>query len=115
NISSLLSLLGMKGPSRAHAGQQSILKRRRLGFENCESRQLLAGASIFGTVVQTPSSSGFSPTDVAMPGVPIELYKDNGDNNFDPGTDMLAKPTQNSAPVTGAFSFTDIADGHYYL
>jgi hypothetical protein len=86
-----------------------------LGFENCESRQLLAGASIFGTVVQTPTSSGFSPTDVAMPGVPIELYKDNGDNNFDPGTDMLAKPTQNSAPVTGAFSFTDIADGHYYL
>ena len=87
---------------------------RRLGFELCEDRDLLSGASITGVKFDTVNSSGFSAGDVPQAGVFIDLYKDNGDAVFNPATDTLAD-RQQTAAGTGAYTFNNVADGHYFI
>ena len=89
-------------------------RNRRLGFELCEARELLAGASIAGIKFDTANSSGFSSGDKPQSGVVIDLYKDKGDGIFNPATDMLVNQ-QITQPVTGAFTFSNVADGLYYI
>lgn len=114
---SLFGVLG--GPDQpASSRRRTAGKRRRLGFELCEDRHLLAGASIAGVKFDTVSSSGFTsvgtPHDVPLGGVFIDLYKDNGDNVFNKVTDTLVD-RQQSAAGTGAYTFNNVADGHYYI
>jgi hypothetical protein len=89
-------------------------RRRRLNFELCEGREMLAGASITGITVQTALSSGFSAGDTPQGGVFVDLYKDNGDNVFNPPFDALSDREQ-SAAGTGIYTFNNVADGHYYI
>ncbi len=89
-------------------------RRRRLSFEWCESRHLLSGASITGITFDTALSSGFSAGDVPQGGVKVNLYQDNGDGIFDPNVDSLVDQ-QTSAAGTGVYTFSNVADGHYYI
>ncbi len=89
-------------------------RRRRLGFELCEDRRVLSGASITGTVFDTVSNSGFSAGDVPQAGVPVNLYLDNGDGTFNPSTDTRVDQ-QTSAVGTGLYTFGNVADGLYYI
>jgi hypothetical protein len=105
---------------RGPAGKSSPKRRgttargRRLGFELCEDRDLLSGASITGVKFDTVNSSGFSAGDVPQAGVFIDLYKDNGDAVFNVASDTLAD-RQQTAVGTGAFAFNNVADGHYFI
>jgi hypothetical protein len=75
---------------------------------------MLAAASITGIKFDTVNSSGFSAGDVPQGGVFIDLFKDNGDNVFNPATDSRVD-RQETATGTGAYTFSDVADGHYYI
>jgi len=109
---SLLSILG--GDSATRQRGSKAKRARRLGFEMCESRNLLAGASITGIKVETVNNNGFSPGDTPLAGVFIDLYKDNGDAVFNVATDALAD-RQQTAAGTGAYAFNNVADGRYFI
>ena len=115
-LASLLTRVG--SPATRPAGRRpGAAKRhaRRLGFELCEDRALLSGASIAGIKFDTVSSSGFTPgTDVPQGGVFIDLYKETSNTTFDPATDTLVD-RQQTAAGTGAYTFSNVADGHYYI
>ena len=111
-IARVLRLFG--APSRTSQPRRVTKKSRRLSFELCESRELLDGASLSGVKFNTFNPSGFSQNDVPQGGVLIDLFKDNGDNVFNPAVDTLVDQQQ-TAPGTGAFTFSNVADGHYYI
>jgi hypothetical protein len=92
----------------------AIGRSRRASFELCEDRNLLSGVSISGIKFATAHPSGFSPGDTPLGGVFIDLYKDNGDSVFNPGSDTLVD-RQQTAAVTGAYTFANVADGHYFI
>jgi SdrD B-like domain len=83
-------------------------------FERCEDRSLLAGASITGIKFATASPNGFGPGDVPLGGVFVDLYKDNGDGVLNTASDSLAD-RQQTAAGTGAYTFANVADGHYFI
>src|SRR5262249_33813363 len=88
-------------------------RNRRLQFELCESRHLLA-ASITGFKFATALPSGFSPgADLPMPGVTIDLFQDNGDLVFNSATDALVQHVVTASD--GSYAFNNVADGHYYV
>ena len=95
-------------------GKNSRARRLGLSLERCEDRRLLSGASITGTIYDTANSSGFSAGDVTQGGVFVDLYRDNGDNVFSPATDTRVDREQ-SVASTGAYTFNNVADGHYYI
>ena len=95
-------------------GKNSRARRLGLSLERCEDRRLLSGASITGTIYDTANSSGFSAGDVTQGGVFVDLYRDNGDNVFNPATDTRVDREQ-SVAATGAYTFNNVADGHYYI
>jgi len=109
---SFLSIFSRTKTSTTRSAAQG--RRRTLSLERCESRQMLAAASITGVKYDTVSNSGFSAGDVPQGGVYIDLYKDNGDNIFNPATDTLAD-RQITANVTGAYTFANVLDGHYFI
>ena len=111
---SLMSILGGRGTASARGRGSKSKRARRLGFEMCESRNLLSGASITGIKVETVNNSGFSPGDTPLAGVFIDLYKDNGDAVFNTVTDTLAD-RQQTAAGTGAYAFNNVLDGHYFI
>jgi hypothetical protein len=74
----------------------------------------LAGASITGIKFATVNPNGFSPGDVPLGGVFVDLYRDNGDGVFNTATDSLAD-RQQTAAGTGAYTFSMVADGHYFI
>jgi SdrD B-like domain len=106
----------LHGRRTGSAGRRNNLARRsrRFGFEVCEDRSLLAGASITGIKFATVNPSGFSPGDTPLGGVFVDLYKDNGDLVFNPATDSLVD-RQQTAVGTGAYTFANVADGHYFI
>ena len=89
-------------------------RRRSLGFELCEDRHLLSGASITGTIYNTANASGFSAGDTPQSGVWVDLYKDNGDGVFNSATDTRVD-REKSVTGTGLYTFNSVADGHYYI
>ncbi len=105
----------LRGPAGKSSHKRDTTRRgRRLGFELCEDRDLLSGASITGVKFDTVNSNGFSAGDVPQSGVWIDLYKDTGDAVFNIASDTLSDRRQTVA-VTGAFAFNNVADGHYYI
>ncbi len=111
---SVLSRLSSRHSSSLTDSKKKARKSRRCGFETCEDRSMLAGASISGIKFDTVNSSGFSPGDVPLGGVFIDLFRDNGDGVFNTLTDTLVD-RQQTAPVTGAYTFSMVADGHYFI
>ncbi len=65
--------------------------RRRLMFEPLETRALLALdlAAIGGTAFEDLTGNGLTGDDPLISGASVELYRDDGDNLFDSGTDTL--------------------------
>ena len=108
------AFLGGRNYDKRSAGrrQGKIALGRRLVFEQCEQRDLLAVIS--GVKFDTANASGFSPDDVPQGGVWIDLYKDNGDGTFNTGTDTLADRQQTASP-SGAYTFNNVGDGHYFI
>ncbi len=105
----------LHGPAGKPSPKRGATRRgRRLGFELCEDRDLLSGASITGVKFDTVNSNGFSAGDVPQGGVFIDLYKDDGDAVFNVASDTLAD-RQQTAAGTGAFAFNNVADGHYFI
>jgi hypothetical protein len=92
---------------------QKKRRKHRFAFETCEDRSMLA-ATISGIKYNTVLPNGFSPGDVPLGGVTINLYQDNGDGIFNPAVDPLVQQ-QVTAPVTGAYTFTNVADGHFFI
>src|SRR5690606_34668319 len=52
--------------------------------------------------------------DAPLGGVTINLYEDNGDGTFNPIVDTLIDQ-EVTAPGTGEYEFTGIADGVYFI
>ena len=100
-------------PRSTAAAARSKKRSRRLSFELCESREMLDGATITGTKVETVNPSGFSPGDTPLPGVTIDLYQDDGNGIFDPNVDTLF--AQSTTGVNGGYEFDNVPDGHYYI
>jgi hypothetical protein len=92
---------------------QKKRRKHRFAFETCEDRSMLA-ATISGIKYNTVLPNAFSPGDVPLGGVTINLYQDNGDGIFNPAVDPLVQQ-QVTAPVTGAYTFTNVADGHFFI
>ncbi|MBN2474520.1 MAG: cytochrome c, partial [Pirellulales bacterium] len=82
---------------------------RPLCFESCESRRLLNGTGVIsGTVFADPAGS--TPLENAV----VQLFEDtNGDREFDAGDIAIASDV--SAPGTGAYEFSALADGRYFV
>jgi hypothetical protein len=114
------SWLGLPGGSDVQptSRRRTAGKRRRLAFELCEDRHLLSGASITGVKFNTVSSSGFTPVgtphDLPLGGVFIDLFKDNGDGVFNKVSDPMVD-RQQTAAGTGAYTFSNVADGTYFI
>ena len=101
--------------NQSTSGRKHLSRRsRRAFFERCEDRSLLAGASITGIKFATVNPNGFSPGDVPLGGVFVDLYRDNGDGVFNTANDSLAD-RQQTAVGTGVYTFAMVADGHYFI
>jgi hypothetical protein len=103
---------GAKRPAAAHSARP-VKRLRSLSFELCESRELLDGASLSGIKFNTFNSSGFSASDVPQGGVFIDLFKDDGDKIFNAADTLVDR--QQTASGTGVFTFSNVADGHYFI
>lgn len=73
----------------------------------------MLSATISGVKYNTASPNNFGPGDVPKSGVTIQLYQDNGDGVFSPA-DVLVDQ-QVTAPVTGAYTFSNVADGKFFI
>ncbi|MCC7083437.1 MAG: VCBS repeat-containing protein [Pirellulales bacterium] len=71
-------------------------------------------ATLAGIKYNTVSDSGFSPGDAPLGGVTINLYSDDGDGSFNPMVDTLVDQ-EVTAPGTGAYSFSGVNDGRYFI
>lgn len=69
--------------------------RRRLKFEPLEPRALLALdlAALAGTAYVDLTGDGLTPDDTRIAGATVELWRDDGDNVFDPLSDTLLGTT----------------------
>ena len=76
--------------------------------------QQLGPATLSGVKYEDLTGDGLTGDDTPLGGITVELYLDDGDDTFDPNTDTLVD-TQVSADGTGAFSFTGLADGLYFM
>ncbi len=110
---SLISRQHNSGSDSTTARLRASRRGRRLSFEVCETRRVLA-ATLSGVKYATVTNSGFSPGDAPLGNVTINLYADDGDGVFNPGLDTLVDQEQ-TAPGTGAYSFTNVPDGRFYI
>jgi hypothetical protein len=112
-----LSLVSFPSGSSAayHSRRRSDRNRsRRLAFETCERRELLA-VTVSGTKFDTFSSSGFTPgQDQPLAGVTINLFQENNNNQVLDAGD--GSPIQSTATAAnGTYSFNIMNDGRYYI
>ncbi len=85
--------------SQEHRRTQS---RRRLKMESLENRALMAVdlAVISGTAFDDVTGNGLTGDDTLISGATVQLYRDNGDNVFNAGTDtLLGTATTNASGV----------------
>ena len=117
------SLVSFRGGSAVgdRAGRGSHAKRdrnRRLGFESCERRELLA-VTVTGTKFDTVSSSGFTPgQDKPLANVTINLFQDANTNQvLDAGDGATIGSTTTAANGTYSLSVPTSSDGlnHYFF
>ena len=102
---------------------------RRLALEPCEQRNLLAvvgaapeeplAAEVSGQKFTDATGDGFSPDDMPLGGVTIDLFRDGGDGQFnrvEGGVDDdTLVDTDMTDPGTGAYGFAGLADGLYFI
>jgi EF hand len=79
-----------------------VQNRRRLKMESLENRALMAVdlAVISGTAFDDLTNNGLTGDDTTISGATVQLYRDNGDNTFNAGTDtLLGTATTNTSGV----------------
>jgi hypothetical protein len=94
---------------RSRGVRRTLRAFRPLRLEMVEPRTLLAAVS--GTVFQ--DLTGDAQGDQPQAGVAVELYADDGDQQFDAGADQLLDDTQTDAG--GQYGFDGIGDGYYFI
>ncbi|MBX7166329.1 MAG: hypothetical protein K1X74_08255 [Pirellulales bacterium] len=70
--------------------------------------------SISGRKVEDITGDGITNDDIAFAGVTIELYRDDGDNVFEPGAGDTLVDTELTA-ANGTYTFTGLALGRYFV
>jgi uncharacterized repeat protein (TIGR01451 family) len=110
------SLFRLFKPARAGrpARGQGARRRKGLGFESLESRQMLAAdmAEIVGTVRLDVQNDGNSANDVLVAGATVQLYRDNGNGTFDAGDVVVGGIATTDA--LGQYRFTGLGAGKYF-
>ncbi len=100
--------------------------RRRLKMESLENRALMAVdlAVITGTSFDDLTGNGLTVDDTLISGATVQLYRDNGDNTFNAGTDtLLGTATTNgsgvyrfaSAIAGGTLASGTLTAGNYFV
>ncbi|MDX1930827.1 MAG: hypothetical protein SFV81_30160 [Pirellulaceae bacterium] len=83
--------------------------RRRLKMESLENRALMAVdlAVISGTAFDDLTNNGLTGDDTLIAGATVQLYRDNGDNLFNAGTDTLLGTATTNAQGVYRFASTN--------
>ncbi|MDZ7615514.1 MAG: SpaA isopeptide-forming pilin-related protein, partial [Patescibacteria group bacterium] len=108
----LSSLLKLAGKKSSQTGQNAVGRRRLLRVEHCEDRAMLA--SVTGVKYQDMAGDGFTGDDLPLGGFTINLYSDTNDNGVLDGDDLLIDLAVSDA-TTGAYGFSGLTDGRYFL
>ncbi|MCM2371204.1 SpaA isopeptide-forming pilin-related protein [Aporhodopirellula aestuarii] len=91
--------------------------RRRPGYESLESRRLLAAATdlanLSGRVYDDFTGDGYT-TGEEVAGASLTLYRDDGDNQFEPGTGDVEVGTA-TTDADGRYSFERLTAGEYFV
>lgn len=74
---------------------------------------LFGAASIGGTVREDLTGNGTTTDDVALSGVSVELYRDNGDLLFDAASDTLV--ATRVTEVDGSYAIASLSPGLYFV
>jgi uncharacterized repeat protein (TIGR01451 family) len=90
------------------ANQQIRRRRKGLHFQSLEDRRLLVTASDLAAIVGTVSSDG-----ALVSGANIELYRDNGDGNFNSASDT--RVTNVTTGSDGRYQFPRLQVGNYFV
>ncbi|MGV3607301.1 MAG: SpaA isopeptide-forming pilin-related protein [Planctomycetaceae bacterium] len=88
---------------------------RRMGFESLETRQVMASdfGAISGLVYQDTTGNGFTLGE-QVASATVELYSDDGNNVFNPGTgDNLLQTA--TTDVNGRYRFDNLTAGDYWV
>ena len=80
----LMVPFGSRSQKNKRQSVQNSLLRKKLTFENLESRELLAAdmAEIIGTVLNDLQGDGNASNDIAVAGAGVTLYRDGGNGIF---------------------------------
>ncbi len=92
-----------------------LQRARRMGFESLETRTVMASdfAAISGLVYQDATGNGFTLGE-QVANATVELYSDDGNNVFNPGTgDNLLQTT--TTDVNGRYRFDTLTAGDYWV
>ncbi|MFM2093681.1 MAG: hypothetical protein RIS70_805, partial [Planctomycetota bacterium] len=90
-------------------------EKRRLLFEPLETRALLASdlGEITGRIFKDVTGNGYTVGE-EVSGASVQLYLDDGDGNFEPGTgDTLQTSTTSNA--SGIYTFDRLSAGNYWV
>jgi hypothetical protein len=101
-------------PRKTLSRGQKKRRKHRFAFETCEDRSMLA-ATISGIKYNTVNSSGFSPGDVPLGGVTINLFQDTNNDGVFTAADGAPIQTTQTAAGTGAYTFSNVADGRFFI
>ena len=94
--------------------QPLSFRRKQLGFETLESRQMLAAdmAEIIGVVRNDLQGDGDSSNDAVVAGAVVTLFRDNGNGSFDASDLQLTSESTNSL---GQYGFAGLEAGSYFV
>jgi ELWxxDGT repeat protein len=73
----------------------------------------VASGSISGNVFEDLADNGVGADDPPIAGRPVNLFRDDGDGTFEPGTDVLVARQQTRAD--GGYDFRRLAAGNYFV
>jgi hypothetical protein len=90
-------------------------KRRGFVLESLEARAMLASdfAAISGLVYRDATGDGFTAGE-QVAGATVNLYTDDGDNDFEPGGDD-GSATATLTDAAGRYEFDDLSAGDYWI
>ncbi len=105
---------GSRSQKNKRQSVQNSLLRKKLTFENLESRELLAAdmAEIIGTVLNDLQGDGNASNDIAVAGAGVTLYRDGGNGIFG-GDDAIVDATSTNG--SGKYQFDQVGVGKYFV
>ncbi len=103
--------------SKIKGRKQRRRVQRCLRLESMESRQLMVSdlGAVFGTAYTDSTDNGFDVSDALISGATIQLYRDGGNLVFDNGAGDDTLVATDTSDVNGAYNFSDLIAGTYYV